>query len=158
MLSEGPVSAEDLPFTVSKPVQMHSEGILFPAFQTEEQKQKKEKIRKVSEKRSLMPPLHLGCRLVLCSGWIPWVSVESLVLASLVLVLCVFLLWNIYSRERWKRSEIGHWNAQCPCGMDHIYSSVNDLAWCLELCGKCTKRCLVSIVHLYAVSYVEKTH
>lgn len=163
MLSEGPDSAEDLPLlfpglssSLSPDAQWRNSVSSLPDRRVETNK---EKVHKGIEKRSLLPHLHLGCHLVLCSGWIPWVSVESLVLASVVLVLCMCLLWNIYSCERWKRCEIGMpWTAQCPWDMDHIYSSVKDLAWFLELCGKCTERCLINIMHLYAVSYVEKKH
>lgn len=65
------------------------------------------RIKKQTEMRSLLLHLHLGCRLVLCPASVPWFSVESLVLASVVLVVCVLVLQNIYSRKRWKSSETG---------------------------------------------------
>lgn len=153
MFSQGPVSAEDLPFTISRPVffsqsryTVRNSVCSLPDKRVETNK---EKVHEITEKRGLIPhPYHDHC-LVLCSGWIPQVSVESLVLASVLLVLCVFLLWNFYLCERWKNSEIGMpWTAQYPWGMDHIYYSVKDLEWFLELCGKCTERCLINFKHL----------
>lgn len=162
-LSQGPVSAEDLPFTFSRPILFSQSRCTVrnsvSSLRDQRVETNKEKVHKGTEKRSLLPHLHLGCCLVLCSGWIPPISAESLVLACVLLVLCVFLLWNIYLRERWKSSEIGvPWTPQYPWGMDHICFALKDLACFLELCGKCTEGCLINIMHLYAVSYVEKKH
>lgn len=99
MLSQGPVSAEDLPYTIPRPVLFSQSRCTvrssISSLPDQRVETKKQKVHRGTEKRSLLSHLHLGWCLVVCAGWIPRVSVDSLVLASILLVLCVFLLWNI---------------------------------------------------------------
>lgn len=44
---------------------------------------------------------------MLCSAWVSGVSAESLVLATVLLVLCTLVVQDIYSRNRRKSCEIG---------------------------------------------------